>query len=98
MRFSCVVSRILTLAAVVMTCARASAADHEKWYQVLMSNAHSGWMHAVEKTENGRISSTTELSLRIKRGPTEIGISVKSETVETTDGKPVSMKSTQTLG
>lgn len=98
MRFSRIPWHFPALVAALLLVSSARGADKERWYQVRMSNANAGWMRSVERTENDRISSTSEMTIKIKRGPTEVGISVKSETVETTDGKPVSMKSTQSMG
>lgn len=80
-----------------MACA-ACAADFERWFTVELSGAKAGWMHMSRTTDGERITSTSELSLEIRRGDVSIALSLSGEFVETTDGKPVSMQSRTVMG
>lgn len=100
--------RAAALAAVVMVVAllgrpawaglSEAEADHDLWYVIEMAGQRTGWMHSTQRTEGDRIVSTTDMRLKIKRGPTTIEIRNSSEFVETREGEPVSMKCTQELG
>lgn len=70
----------------------------DRWYVLMMQGKRAGYQKSVEKTENGRITTSSEMHMEIKRGPIAIKVLVESEFVETTDGKPVSMMSNQDLG
>ena len=78
--------------------ATATASDFERWFTVELSGAKTGWMHMSRATDGDRITSTSELSLEIRRGDTSVSLSLSSEFVETTDGKPVSMQSRTRMG
>lgn len=55
-------------------------------------------MRSTQKTESDRITTTSDMTLKIKRGPISIDLEMSSEFVETSDGLPISMKSVQKLG
>ncbi len=57
--------------------------------------------HALERqsvSESGDITTTSELTFRLQRLGSEISISIANEFVESPDGKPRSMQSSQNLG
>ncbi len=71
----------------------------ERWYALEMMGARAGYTRISEKTEDGKILSGTEINLSMKRGAlAAMKISMKSDWVETEDGKPVSLTSTRQLG
>ncbi len=55
-------------------------------------------MRSTQKTEGEKITTTSEMTLKIKRGPINIDLVMSSEFVETADGKPLSMRSVQKMG
>jgi transglutaminase-like putative cysteine protease len=92
-------ARIALLAVVLLAPARVAAGpDYERWYTVDMVGQRAGWMMSSQTTANGTITNRSEMSLSIRRGPIEVTIGLESEFVETTDHKPVSMKTIQRTG
>ena len=75
-----------------------AAADDDRWYTVEMFGGRAGWMHVTQKTEGETITSETAIQFSLKRGAVSLDISMESRFVETADGKPVSMRSTQKFG
>ncbi len=97
-RFAPLGLRIAILAVAVLTAANATRADDtEYWYALQMQGQRAGWMHAWEKAADGKITVGSTTELRIKRGPTEIVITMDGESVETEKGKPISMRSSQKM-
>jgi hypothetical protein len=88
---------LLTLALCLLTGLARAGQTEERWYIVEMMGSRSGWMRSTQTTTDTTITTDTELKLEIKRGPAEINISMAGSFVETIDGKPVSMSSTQTM-
>lgn len=70
----------------------------EHWYVLMMQGQRAGYMKSVETTTGDRISSASEMHLEIKRGALAIKVVMKTDFIETLDGKPVSMMSDQMLG
>lgn len=78
--------------------ARAADQGYEKWYVLNMNDQRAG--HAVERQSvdgDGRITTSTELTFRLQRLGQEIRIQIATQFVETADGSPVTMASTQDL-
>ena len=90
--------RQLFAAVVVLMLARSAGAQVVRWYLVELFGAPAGTMKIAETEKDGLITSTTDMSFEINRGAVAIKISMGSEFIETKEGKPVSMKSTQNLG
>jgi hypothetical protein len=94
--------RTLLLAALLLALApRAVAGEtiEDRWYVVELAGQRTGWMHArVERGDDGNITTSTALSLRISRGQITIPIEMSGVFVETRAGEPVSMTSSQRLG
>lgn len=78
--------------------APAPAKVREEWYTVTLLGQRSGWMRSTQTTTPERISTDSEITLRIKREAIDLKISMESRFVETSDGKPVSMRSVQRIG
>jgi transglutaminase-like putative cysteine protease len=88
----------LAAALVLLLATVARAGDHDRWYTLEMAGKRAGSMHSTQKTGDGRITSRVEVTMAIGRARTALKISMEGEFVETTAGKPVSMKTVQTLG
>jgi len=71
----------------------------DRWYVVELQGQRTGWMHLrVERDGDDRISTSTELNMRISRGEITIPIKMSSVFVETADGQPIMMTGSQKLG
>lgn len=76
----------------------AIAQDRDLWYRMLMQDAPVGWVHTTEKTADGKVTTTSQTKLSIKRGAIDIGIEMTSEFVETLDGTPISASAVTKMG
>lgn len=88
----------LALFAVLAMAAPAAGQDYDRWYTVSMAGQRAGWMHAAQATRDGKITTTGEMTLSIRRDTIEISIAISSSFVETEDGKPLSMRLERRLG
>lgn len=86
---------ILIVAMLLPGLARAGA---ERWYVLEMQGQRAGWMVERESEDGERIVSTSQSSMTIRRGTTEITVSMASEFIETADGRPVEMTATANMG
>jgi transglutaminase-like putative cysteine protease len=86
--------RILVFVCVLAT---AALADSDRWYVVEMMGKRAGRMHAAETRSGETITTTTSVTFELKRGDVGIAVTMNGEFVETSDGKPVSMKSVQKM-
>jgi hypothetical protein len=66
-------------------------------YIVEMMGQPAGTSTSTETESDGKIISRTDMKFGLRRGEVEIKISIQTEFVETTDGKPVSMTVNQML-
>ncbi len=90
---------LAALAALLLTLAPSLAStDHDLWYIIEMAGQRSGTLHSVQRTEGDRITTVSDTRLKIRRDRAAIEIAVTTEFVETLDGQPVSMTSTQVMG
>ena len=71
--------------------------QEECWYSVTIDGKKSGWAHEVVavESETGNLKSSKEQNMTLSRGGIEISITVTSIFIETADGKPISVDSTQ---
>ncbi len=74
------------------------AGDYDLYYKVVMENAQAGWMHSTQATSDGRITTGREMKFSFKRGETKSSAGITTGFVETSAGKPVSMRSVQVMG
>lgn len=88
----------LAVALVLLCCPSAWADDFERAFVVELAGEPAGSMRMWSRQSEGRITSGSEMSLRIKRGTFEVAIEMMGEFVETTDHRPVSMRSEQRMG
>jgi len=70
----------------------------ELWYVLLLDGQRAGYTLTRQGTTNEGIVSQSRMLMQIKRGKTSVSLSYASEFVETTDGKPVRMSMTQSMG
>ncbi|MDI1289745.1 MAG: transglutaminase-like domain-containing protein [bacterium] len=70
----------------------------ERWYVIDMSGKRAGYMRSVETSEADRLTSESEMSFELARGPVKVKIKMKGRFVETDDGKPILMHSVQDTG
>jgi len=90
---------LLTAAAVVLALPTLLlAGDYDRWYAVEMGGQRAGWMHSTQKTINDKITTGSTVTMTVGRGQASVTISMSGEFVETTDGKPVSLKTVTTMG
>jgi len=94
--------RTLLLLALLLTSAPRVVAGEtieDRWYVVELMGQRSGWMNSlVERQDNGDITTTTSLNLKISRGRVTIPIEMSGVFIETPEGEPVSMSGKQRLG
>ena len=69
----------------------------DNWYSVSIDGAKAGWAHEIVEVESetNTIKSTKVQNMTLSRDGMEISISVSSSFVESQDGKPISVHSTQ---
>src|ERR1041384_2511518 len=88
----------LALLALLLAPALALAGDdYERWYTVEMSGKRCGYMHSVQKTDAGRITSSSEMVISMGRADSSVAMTMEGRFVETEAGKPLSMRMVQRL-
>ncbi|MEL7485186.1 MAG: transglutaminase family protein [Planctomycetota bacterium] len=75
-----------------------SAQDSERYLIMQIDGERAGWMRESITRSEGRITSSAETRMSVKRGPIEISISFEIEFVETDEYEPISMRSKQVMG
>ncbi len=75
-----------------------TTSDREDWHVLMLDGARAGHMMSRVKTTGTTIATEIEMKLKIKRGAINMGVEISSIFEETTDGKPLRMKSIQKLG
>jgi hypothetical protein len=87
------------VALVVFAVSAAAGGDSDRWYLLKMANTPCGGVHAVVTEADGKVTTTSAMTLAVRRGDVELlKIAVDTEFVETADGKPVRMRSVQNTG
>lgn len=76
----------------------ASAQDYDLWYVVELAEKSAGWMHQTQTTNGDSIISSTQMKLSFQRDKSTLSIQLQSEFIETAQGKPLSMRFTQSMG
>lgn len=81
------------------TVARGTArADTERWFVLRIADQRAGWMREGIARDGETITTSIETRVSMKRGSIGVEIELLAEFVETADGEPISMVSTQRLG
>lgn len=70
----------------------------EYWYVLMMQDKRAGWMRTSEYPRDGKLVSSAEMEIRIKRNQLTVAIGISTEFVESMANEPVSMMSTMKLG
>jgi hypothetical protein len=92
-------ARLLAVLALLLSPALAAAGeDYERWYTVELAGQRSGYMRSAQKTENGRITTSTQMHISMGRGDHPMTVEMSGEFVETTSAKPLTMRMVQKLG
>lgn len=73
-------------------------ADETEYFAVFMEGKKAGYARNDRVVSEGKVTTSTEVSLTISRAGTALTVNMTSESVETADGKPISFKSIQDLG
>jgi hypothetical protein len=69
----------------------------ERWYVVQLGGKRAGYMQTTERTARDRITTSSTMVLKIKRDTANLELQFSSEFVETTDHKPLLMRSEQKI-
>lgn len=72
--------------------------DFDRWFVVLLDGQKCGWSHEWQVTEGDRITTSSAMSMAIRRGSTEVKIEMETEFIETDRGEAVSSRSVQSIG
>ncbi len=70
----------------------------ERWYTLEMMGQPAGWMHSTRAVDEGVVTTTSEMELRVRRGELELSFRIDTRFEETLDGEPIEMAATTTLG
>jgi len=75
-----------------------AAKVEDRWYSVEMSGVRAGYMHVQTRETAEQVITKTRMQMKLARGEMNIEIRMDSESVETSEGKPVRMSSKSKLG
>lgn len=94
-----VLASLLIVAAALGLAARLSAAQpDERWYAVMLLGERAGWLReAVSAEPDGALRQETEMRLTLARGGLSIAVELRTESVESAEGRPIRMRSEQHL-
>lgn len=76
----------------------APAPATERWFQVLIDGQAAGHMVERQREDGGRITSESEMALRIARGGATVTLAMASGFAETAAGEAIEMWSRQEMG
>lgn len=96
-RLHSAIGTLAYLGSLLVLVSQARAEDHDRWYVLRMQGQRAGWMHGSQKTDGDRITTTSRIQMKIRRGTQAVDIAIGTELIETREGKPVSGKSSQTM-
>lgn len=89
---------LLPVLTVPVGAAEPQAPTGSLWYRIEIDGAPAGWALERIVREDGRTTTSSHMSLHLRRGGTEVALELASRFVETTDGEPVLLWRRQTLG
>lgn len=90
--------RMAVLATLLLALPALAIEDYDRWFILLLDGQRCGWSHEWQVTDGDRITTSTAMSMAIRRGATEVKIDMESEFVETDRGVPISSRSVQAIG
>lgn len=70
----------------------------ENWYRLEMAGQPAGWMGTFVHEQGDHLRSTNSMMFSIERGAVPITMEMNTVTIETRDGKPVSVHLRQVMG
>ncbi|QQE10801.1 transglutaminase domain-containing protein [Planctomycetota bacterium] len=68
--------------------AKTEVKSFEQWYVMMMGGQRTGWTRAERKMDEGLVRTDTEMSMKVKRGPSELHIQLEQVFWEDVSGKP----------
>lgn len=77
--------------------AEREAETEHRWFRIHFQDQPAGWVHEVTRRDGERITSEAITHLAIKRGRATIEVETTMRFVETADGEPIEMATTQKL-
>lgn len=100
MKIICLFCICLTLAAPAAINAGSEKAGESEieYFAVFMEGKKAGYARNERAVSDGKVITTSEVKLTISRAGIPLTVTMISESIETTDGKPISFKSVQDLG
>ncbi|MCA9291552.1 MAG: transglutaminase domain-containing protein, partial [Phycisphaerales bacterium] len=95
-RGSCVIVAVLLLLATGVV--RAEPKEDGRWYRLDLAGSRAGYQHdRTTVAEDGTITSRSDITMSIARGPLEITIEMSTSFVEAADGTPVRATARQNM-
>jgi len=88
-RLAPLLALLLLLAPIVRAQAPSDVEPHEAWYVLKLGGQKAGHMHTRLYEEDGKLVTTSDMTLSIKRGRAEMRIEQRSTFVETKDHQPI---------
>ena len=100
MKIICLFCVCLTLAvpATVKAGAEKVQESETEYFAVFMEGKKAGYAQNDRMVSDGKVTTSTEVSLTISRAGIPLSLTMTAESIETSDGKPISFKSIQDLG
>ncbi|MGP1272774.1 MAG: transglutaminase-like domain-containing protein [Phycisphaerales bacterium] len=74
-----------------------AASPDEQYFVVMLGDERAGWMVERQTTTEDRITTSAAMRFEVGRGAATVKIEVETEFVETTDHRPISMRSRQSI-
>jgi hypothetical protein len=63
----------------------------DRYYSMYLSDAKCGWVHSRLERKKDTVVSSDQMTLKLGRGDVSLTMTMQKETVETIDGKPISV-------
>ncbi len=77
---------------------RAAEEPYDLWYVVEIDGARAGWLHERVEVDENRITTTTDTSMSIRRGPSTVTIDIRSTFIETDRFEPLRWETSVAMG
>jgi len=88
----------LAIAAALAFPSIASAYVLDRWYVVMLGEQRAGWMHFREVDEGWGLTTLNAIHLEVARGPATIAVDITSSFIETNEGEPFELTTTESYG
>jgi Transglutaminase-like superfamily len=63
--------------------------DYDRWYTITLDTQRAGWMHLSQTSENGQVTTASQIRFSIRRGDELISIGYETTFVESALGEPI---------